>query len=112
MPVLLSTPDPVCLLPVPGDSGDYDWNGFLTIDQHPQEYNPSRHYIATANHNILPEGYKQQLSHEWAAPFRYKRIVEMLAGTIDVASQPGQGTTFTIIIPIVTPTAAEVERNL
>lgn len=39
-------------------------------------------------------------------------IVEMLAGTIDVASQPGQGTTFTIIIPIVTPTAAEVERNL
>ncbi len=69
------------LLPVPGDSGDYEWSGFLSIDQHPQEYNPPRHWIATANHNILPEGYKHRLSHEWAMPFRYQRVAEMLAGS-------------------------------
>lgn len=69
------------LLPVPGDSGDYEWSGFLSIDQHPQEYNPPRHWIATANSNILPEGYKHRLSHEWAMPFRAHRVAEMLTGT-------------------------------
>lgn len=66
------------LFPVPGDSGDYEWTGFLPIDQHPQEYNPPRHWIATANHNILPSGYKHMLSYEWASPFRYLRLAEML----------------------------------
>jgi len=67
------------LFPVPGDKGDYEWTGFLRIDQHPQEYNPSRHWIATANHNILPQGYKDMLSYEWAQPFRYRRVAEMLS---------------------------------
>ena len=30
------------VLPVPGESGMYDWNGYLTIDQHPQQYNPAQ----------------------------------------------------------------------
>lgn len=67
------------LLPVPGDSGAYEWSGFLRLDQHPQEFNPMRHWIATANHKILPNGYPHALSYEWAAPFRYERIVEMLS---------------------------------
>lgn len=66
------------MFPVPGDSGDYEWGGYLPLDQHPQLYNPPSHSIATANHNILPEGYKAQLSHEWAQPFRHDRIEEML----------------------------------
>ncbi|MBI3682038.1 MAG: penicillin acylase family protein [Acidobacteria bacterium] len=68
------------LFPVPGDSGAYEWSGYLRVDQHPQEYNPPRHWVATANHNILPKGYPHQLSYEWAQPFRYQRIVEMLSG--------------------------------
>lgn len=67
-------------MPVPGDSGAYEWNGYLNVEQHPQEFNPKRHYIATANHNILPQGYKEQLAYEWAPPFRYQRIAEMLQG--------------------------------
>jgi penicillin G amidase len=67
------------LFPVPGDKGDYEWTGFLKPEQHPQEYNPSRHWIATANHNILPAGYKEMLSYEWSQPFRYRRLVEMLS---------------------------------
>lgn len=66
------------LLPVPGDSGEYEWSGYLGIDQKPQEYNPGRHWIATANHNILPAGYAHPISYEWAQPFRYKRAAEML----------------------------------
>lgn len=66
------------LFPVPGDTGDYEWSGFLPSGQMPQSFNPSRHYIATANHKILPPGYDKALSYEWAAPGRFDRIVEML----------------------------------
>lgn len=68
------------LLPVPGESGEYEWDGYLPASEMPRQYNPSRHYIATANHNILPEGYPHQLSFEWALPFRFGRIAQMLDG--------------------------------
>ena len=67
------------LLPVPGDSGKFEWDGFLSVDDLPQSFNPSRHFIATANHKILPEGYTKQLSYEWAAPDRFLRIASMLS---------------------------------
>lgn len=67
------------LLPVPGDSGAYEWEGYLPTADHPSEYNPPRHWIGTANHNILPEGYKHQLSYEWALPYRARRVKQMLA---------------------------------
>src|ERR1700682_6528777 len=74
------------LFPVPGDSGEYEWDGYLSIDEMPQTFNPARHFIATANNNILPEGYTKQLSYEWAVPARYQRIVDMLSShrNIDV----------------------------
>lgn len=66
------------LFPVPGDSGEFEWSGFLPASEHPQLFNPPRHFIATANHNILPGGYPHQLSYEWASPERFLRIEEML----------------------------------
>jgi penicillin amidase len=66
------------LFPVPGDSGNYEWSGFLPISENPTTYNPVRHFVATANHDILPAGYKHELGYEWAPPSRYNRIVEML----------------------------------
>lgn len=66
------------LFPVPGDTDAYEWSGYLPLEKHPQAYNPAKHYVATANHNILPDGYKEQLSYEWAAPFRFQRVDQML----------------------------------
>ena len=66
------------LFPVPGDTGDYEWKGFLPIEKHPQAFNPPEHYIATANHKIIPPGYTEQLSYEWASPERFHRIEQML----------------------------------
>ena len=66
------------LFPVPGSSGRYEWSGFRTVAQLPQLRNPVQHYIATANHNILPKGYKYDLSFDWAPPYRFKRIDEVL----------------------------------
>ncbi len=71
------------LLPVPGGEGLYEWRGFLPLSELPREENPPRHFLATANHNIQPPGYRHELGYEPAAPFRFQRIVELL-------SQPGR----------------------
>ncbi|MDR3718214.1 MAG: penicillin acylase family protein [Bryobacteraceae bacterium] len=67
------------LLPVPGADGRYEWKGFRSWRELPSEYNPVRHYIATANNDILPPGYAIPLNYEWTPPFRVDRIREMLS---------------------------------
>jgi penicillin amidase len=67
------------LIPVPGDSGDYEWDGYLPLSELPHSYNPARHFIATANHKIIPEGYKHEINFDWALPFRFRRIDEVLS---------------------------------
>ena len=66
------------LLPVPGNTGRYEWNGWLPLSELPRAYNPAKHFIATANHKIIPEGYKHEINFEWSAPFRFQRIEEVL----------------------------------
>jgi penicillin amidase len=66
------------LLPVPGHDGAREWAGFLPVSELPHVYNPPQHYIATANHNILPRGYRHQLGYEWNPGFRFRRIEEVL----------------------------------
>jgi len=65
------------LLPVPG-SGEYEWQGFLPAAELPAAFNPPRHFLATANHNILPPGYPRELGYDWGDPTRFLRISEIL----------------------------------
>ncbi len=65
------------LLPVPGD-GSHEWRGFVAAGDLPRAYNPPDGFIATANHNILPPGYKIPLSYEWASRYRIDRVKDVL----------------------------------
>ncbi|HSK80311.1 MAG TPA: penicillin acylase family protein [Thermoanaerobaculia bacterium] len=67
------------LLPVPGAAGKYEWQGFLPFSELPSAFNPEKHFLATANHNILPPGYSRELSYDWGSPSRYLRITEVLS---------------------------------
>ncbi len=67
------------LLPVPGHTGRYAWDGFREIEELPQVKNPSSGYVATANHNILPKDYRHELGFDWGSPYRFQRIDEVLA---------------------------------
>ena len=67
------------LLPVPAHSGRYRWSGFRGVDELPQLKNPASGYIATSNHNIVPEGYPHDLGFDWSDPYRFQRIDEVLA---------------------------------
>jgi penicillin amidase len=66
---------------VPGANGQYDWQGYLSVAELPQSFNPPPHWLATANHNILPSGYLRQISYEWSAPYRFRRIQERLTAS-------------------------------
>lgn len=65
------------LLPVPG-AGGFEWSGYLPVRDLPQNWNPKSGWLATANHNILPEGYKHQIGYEFAPPYRFQRIRDLL----------------------------------
>lgn len=65
-------------LPVPGDSSDYGWEGYIPYDELPRVVNPEKGWIATANNEIVGEEYPYHISSLWAQPYRYERIAEVL----------------------------------
>jgi penicillin amidase len=66
------------LAPAPGWDARYDWAGFIPFDELPRAFNPPSGRIITANHKIVPPGYRRHLTHEWEAPYRARRIEELL----------------------------------
>jgi len=66
------------LFPVAGDSGDHEWDGFVPAAEMPRSFDPPAHSIATANNDVLPQGYKWPLSYEFDPPDRYNRVRELL----------------------------------
>jgi penicillin amidase len=65
------------LLPVPGE-GRFEWAGFLPASELPSLHNPGPGFIATANQDNLPKDYPHQVGFQWADPFRFLRISEVL----------------------------------
>ncbi|WP_369436360.1 penicillin acylase family protein [Lysinibacillus fusiformis] len=65
-------------LPVPGDSSDYGWEGFIPWDELPTVVNPKEGFIATANNEVIGEEYPYHITDFWAQPYRYERIKEVL----------------------------------
>ena len=68
------------LVPVPGD-GAYEWDGYLPIIEKPNNFNPAKGFIATANQNVTPESYTHwnAIGYTWSDPFRGNRIDEVLS---------------------------------
>jgi penicillin G amidase len=70
------------LLPVPG-AADYEWAGYVPNAKLPHILNPPAAFIATANHKMIPEKYPYNVGFEWAAPYRFHRIEEVLSQARD-----------------------------
>lgn len=68
------------LVPVPGD-GRYEWDGYLPIIEKPNDYNPAKGYLATANQNVTPENYTRwdAIGFSWSDPYRGNRVDEILS---------------------------------
>ncbi|MCU0490005.1 MAG: penicillin acylase family protein [Chloroflexaceae bacterium] len=87
------------LVPVPGWTGEYEWQGFIPYDELPFVYNPPRGFIATANNKVIGDDYPYKITEEWDPGYRAQRITELLEGNyrMDVAtSQQMQADTYSI----------------
>lgn len=65
-------------LPVPGNSSEYGWDGYVPYDELPTLVNPEEGFIATANNEVVDEKYPYHITKFWAQPYRYERIAEVL----------------------------------
>lgn len=66
------------LVPVPGWTDEYGWEGYIPYDELPRTVNPEEGFISTANNKIIDDNYPYHISNDWAQPFRQMRIREFL----------------------------------
>lgn len=66
------------LVPVPGWTGTHEWNGWIQLDDLPQQLNPKDGMIVTANNRVVENDYPHLLTGEWLLPYRANRIRELL----------------------------------
>jgi penicillin amidase len=67
-------------LPVPGQTDEYEWKGYIPFEQLPRASKTPSGIIATANARTVGPGYKYFLSDRWAGPYRTARLYEQLEG--------------------------------
>ncbi len=74
-------------LPVPGWSGEYEWDGYIPYEKLPHLYNPPQGYVASANNRVVDDSYPYFVSADYCLADRAERIVELIekAGQIDPA---------------------------
>jgi len=65
-------------VPVPGDTDDYEWTGYVPFEQLPQAFNPQSGLIVTANARVVGPNYKPYLTDRWEEPYRTARIYDLL----------------------------------
>ena len=65
-------------VPVPGDTDDYEWTGYIPFEQLPQALNPESGLIASANARVVGPNYKPYLTDRWEEPYRTARIYDLL----------------------------------
>ncbi len=65
-------------VPVPGDSDDYEWTGYIPFEKLPQIFNPQSGLIVTANARVVGPKYKPYLTDDWEEPYRTARIYDLL----------------------------------
>ena len=66
------------IAPVPGWTGEYEWQRFLSLDELPQALDPESGWLGVANNLVVDKSYPHFLSADLENPCRATRIVELL----------------------------------
>lgn len=67
--------------PSPGWDARYEWKGWLDYAQTPQDDGAGKGWVATANQRITAPDYPHFLTQDWALPYRYERIAQLIEAT-------------------------------
>lgn len=78
--VPIRVPNHQGIVPVPGWTGEYEWQGFIPFDELPKLFNPPAGFIATANNKVVADDYPYVIAYDWYYPgYRARRITDLLA---------------------------------
>lgn len=103
------------LLPVPGWTDEYEWQGYIPFEELPTMFNPSSNFIASANNTITGVDYPYQLIRVYDYGQRADRIVDMILtapGPIDIAYiQRMHGDNYNANAARLIPLLLEIEMN-
>jgi penicillin amidase len=66
------------VMPVPGNTGAYDWIGSIPFDDMPQSLNPPQNYLATANNKVVDDGFPYFITAKWEDGYRIGRIRQLI----------------------------------
>ena len=66
-------------LPVPGWTGEFEWQGTVPFEEMPRAHNPEQGFIATANQRIVAPDFAHHVSLDYAPPHRAARVNANLA---------------------------------
>ena len=65
-------------LPVPGWTGEHEWQGDIPFEELPRSVNPEQGYIATANNKPVGDDYPHYISVDFTPGFRAQRVTDAL----------------------------------
>jgi penicillin amidase len=65
-------------VPVPGWTGEYEWQGYIPFEDWPHVVNPPEGLLITANGKPVDDDYPYYLGPTWLPGFRAARITELL----------------------------------
>jgi penicillin G amidase len=65
-------------LPKPGWSGEFEWDGTVPYEELPEEIDPERGFLITANNRIVGDDYPHHITSDWLDGYRARRIEELL----------------------------------
>ena len=69
--------------PIPGWTGEYEWNGFIPNPDLPRSKNPDSGWIVTCNQRVVDHDYEHYLTNLYGTDYRARRIrgrIELLEG--------------------------------
>jgi penicillin amidase len=66
-------------VPYDGSTDEGEWIGFIPFDKLPHVVDPPSGMIVTANQRVVGDSYSYFLSHNWDAPYRARRIYDLLS---------------------------------
>jgi penicillin amidase len=101
-------------VPYDGSTDAGEWTGFIPYDKLPHLFDPPSGIIVTANQRIVGRDYPYFLTHVWPAPYRARRILDLLQAkpklTID-DFRAIQGDTYSIAAATFAREAVKLSRE-
>ena len=73
-------------LPVPGWTGDHEWQGDIPFEELPRSINPTEGYIATANNRPMGDDYPHYIAIDFTPEFRVKGVTRGLKSLTNPAA--------------------------